>query len=156
MAHTQYAHTHTHTHTHTHLQESCMYVSDANQETSCYCFYIMYWCMYFICWYCNGIRNPAHILFLDNKVILLPECIIQTFPVSFTNQGKEMIEMYFDFRLYRLWKTRQHSKLLDYEDFLWLRHQENRCSRALQCHEEPNWSDDWTLLNYSARPISSI
>lgn len=37
----------------------------------------------------------------------------------FTNQGKEMIEMYFDFRLYRLWKTRQHSKLLDYEDFLW-------------------------------------
>ena len=29
-----------------------------------------------------------------------------------------MIEKYFDFRLYRLWKTRQHSKLLDYED-LW-------------------------------------
>lgn len=33
--------------------------------------------------------------------------------------GKEMIEMYFDFRLFRLWKTRQHSKLLDYEDLLW-------------------------------------
>lgn len=33
--------------------------------------------------------------------------------------GKEMIEMYFDFRLYRLWKTRQHSKLLDFEDFVW-------------------------------------
>lgn len=33
-------------------------------------------------------------------------------------KGKEMIEMYFDFRLYRLWKTRQHSKLLDYEEFL--------------------------------------
>lgn len=32
-----------------------------------------------------------------------------------------MIEMYFDFRLYRLWKTRQHSKLLDYEDLLWQR-----------------------------------
>uniref|UniRef100_A0A8C1PTA9 NMDA receptor synaptonuclear signaling and neuronal migration factor a n=1 Tax=Cyprinus carpio TaxID=7962 RepID=A0A8C1PTA9_CYPCA len=32
--------------------------------------------------------------------------------------GKEMIEMYFDFRLFRLWKTRQHSKLLDYEDLL--------------------------------------
>lgn len=32
--------------------------------------------------------------------------------------GKEMIEMYFDFRLYRLWKSRQHSKLLDYDDLL--------------------------------------
>lgn len=30
-----------------------------------------------------------------------------------------MIEMYFDFRLFRLWKTRQHSKLLDYDDLLW-------------------------------------
>lgn len=35
--------------------------------------------------------------------------------------GKDMIEMYFDFRLFRLWKTRQHSKLLDYEDLLWPR-----------------------------------
>lgn len=33
--------------------------------------------------------------------------------------GKEMIETYFDFRLFRLWKTRQHSKLLDYDDLLW-------------------------------------
>lgn len=33
--------------------------------------------------------------------------------------GKQMIETYFDFRLYRLWKTRQHSKLLDYDDILW-------------------------------------
>lgn len=32
--------------------------------------------------------------------------------------GKEMIEMYFDFRLYRLWKSRQHSKLLDYDDLM--------------------------------------
>uniref|UniRef100_A0A672GJD9 NMDA receptor synaptonuclear signaling and neuronal migration factor b n=1 Tax=Salarias fasciatus TaxID=181472 RepID=A0A672GJD9_SALFA len=32
--------------------------------------------------------------------------------------GKEMIEMYFDFRLFRLWKSRQHSKLLDYDDLL--------------------------------------
>ncbi|CAB1332658.1 unnamed protein product, partial [Coregonus sp. 'balchen'] len=32
--------------------------------------------------------------------------------------GEKMIEMYFDFRLFRLWKTRQHSKLLDYEDLL--------------------------------------
>lgn len=33
--------------------------------------------------------------------------------------GKEMIEMYFDFRLFRLWKTRQHSKMLEYDDLLW-------------------------------------
>uniref|UniRef100_A0A3Q4H040 NMDA receptor synaptonuclear signaling and neuronal migration factor b n=1 Tax=Neolamprologus brichardi TaxID=32507 RepID=A0A3Q4H040_NEOBR len=32
--------------------------------------------------------------------------------------GKEMIEMYFDFRLFRLWKSRRHSKLLDYDDLL--------------------------------------
>ena len=32
--------------------------------------------------------------------------------------GKQMIETYFDFRLYRLWKSRQHSKLLDFEDVL--------------------------------------
>lgn len=32
--------------------------------------------------------------------------------------GKQLIETYFDFRLYRLWKTRQHSKLLDYDDIL--------------------------------------
>lgn len=58
-----------------------------------------------------------------------------------------MIEMYFDFRLYRLWKTRQHSKLLDYEDFLWQRNPDNnnnRCSRALQCHEEPVKADPMT------------
>jgi len=29
-----------------------------------------------------------------------------------------MIETYFDFRLYRLWKSRQHSKLLDFEDVM--------------------------------------
>lgn len=32
--------------------------------------------------------------------------------------GKQMIETYFDFRMYRLWKSRQHSKLLDLEDVL--------------------------------------
>lgn len=32
--------------------------------------------------------------------------------------AEQMIETYFDFRLYRLWKTRQHSKLLDYDDIL--------------------------------------
>ena len=30
-----------------------------------------------------------------------------------------MIETYFDFRLFRLWKTRQHSKLHDYDELLW-------------------------------------
>lgn len=52
-----------------------------------------------------------------------------------------MIEAYFDFRLYRLWKTRQHSKLLDYEDFLWQRHLDQWCRGALQCHEEPVKTD---------------
>lgn len=36
----------------------------------------------------------------------------------FCAPGKQMIETYFDFRLYRLWKSRQHSKLLDFEDVL--------------------------------------
>nr|XP_019612259.1 PREDICTED: NMDA receptor synaptonuclear signaling and neuronal migration factor [Rhinolophus sinicus] len=35
-----------------------------------------------------------------------------------SSPGKQMIETYFDFRLYRLWKSRQHSKLLDFEDVL--------------------------------------
>lgn len=48
-----------------------------------------------------------------------------------------MIEMYFDFRLYRLWKTRQHSKLLDYEDFLWQRNLSTESSRTTRCHEDP-------------------
>ncbi|TRY94053.1 hypothetical protein DNTS_011958 [Danionella cerebrum] len=42
--------------------------------------------------------------------------LLYSFKLSFF--GKEMIEMYFDFRLYRLWKSRQHSKLLDYDDLL--------------------------------------
>ncbi|XP_042344923.1 NMDA receptor synaptonuclear signaling and neuronal migration factor [Plectropomus leopardus] len=39
-------------------------------------------------------------------------------PLELSAEGKEMIEMYFDFRLFRLWKSRQHSKLLDYKDLL--------------------------------------
>lgn len=35
--------------------------------------------------------------------------------------GKEMIETYFNFRLFRLWKSRQHSKMLEYDDLLWWR-----------------------------------
>ena len=38
--------------------------------------------------------------------------------LSSRTPGKQMIETYFDFRLYRLWKSRQHSKLLDFEDVL--------------------------------------
>ncbi|MGH0182823.1 UNVERIFIED_CONTAM: hypothetical protein FKN15_010087 [Acipenser sinensis] len=34
------------------------------------------------------------------------------------NGEKAVVETYFDFRLYRLWKTHQHSKLLDYDDIL--------------------------------------
>jgi len=41
-----------------------------------------------------------------------------------------MIETYFDFRLYRLWKTRQHSKLLDYDDILWAGEDFARGSRS--------------------------
>ncbi|XP_061672544.1 NMDA receptor synaptonuclear signaling and neuronal migration factor isoform X2 [Syngnathoides biaculeatus] len=39
-------------------------------------------------------------------------------PLELSAQGKEMIEMYFNFRLFRLWKSRQHSKMLDYDDLL--------------------------------------
>lgn len=38
--------------------------------------------------------------------------------LSLSCAGKQMIETYFDFRLYRLWKSRQHSKLLDFDDVL--------------------------------------
>lgn len=38
--------------------------------------------------------------------------------LSLSCPGKQMIETYFDFRLYRLWKSRQHSKLLDFDDVL--------------------------------------
>lgn len=61
-------------------------------------------------WSCLLIRGLHHVS-------------VPCFALSVT--GKEMIEMYFDFRLYRLWKTRQHSKLLDYEDLLWPRDPES-------------------------------
>lgn len=68
--------------------------------------------------------------------------------VSWTHifhQGKEMIELYFDFRLYRLWKTRQHSKLLDYEDLLWRRVWQ-QTPPPPQLHQDPDESDP--LIQY--------
>ncbi|XP_028980253.1 NMDA receptor synaptonuclear signaling and neuronal migration factor isoform X11 [Esox lucius] len=52
------------------------------------------------------------------KRLMRPHAIEFKSPLELSAQGKEMIEMYFDFRLFRLWKTRQHSKMLDYDDLL--------------------------------------
>ncbi|XP_051981837.1 NMDA receptor synaptonuclear signaling and neuronal migration factor-like [Xyrauchen texanus] len=57
-------------------------------------------------------------LFQNLKRLMKPHAIAFKSPLELSAQGKEMIEMYFDFRLYRLWKSRQHSKLLDYDDLL--------------------------------------
>lgn len=57
-------------------------------------------------------------LFQNLKRLMKPHVIEFKSPLELSAQGKEMIEMYFDFRLYRLWKSRQHSKLLDYDDLL--------------------------------------
>ncbi|XP_051967166.1 NMDA receptor synaptonuclear signaling and neuronal migration factor [Xyrauchen texanus] len=61
----------------------------------------------------NGVK-----LFQNLKRLMKPHAIEFTSPLELSAQGKEMIEMYFDFRLYRLWKSRQHSKLHDYDDLL--------------------------------------
>uniref|UniRef100_A0A3Q2C7L8 NMDA receptor synaptonuclear signaling and neuronal migration factor b n=1 Tax=Cyprinodon variegatus TaxID=28743 RepID=A0A3Q2C7L8_CYPVA len=52
------------------------------------------------------------------KRLMRPSIVEFKSPLELSAQGKEMIEMYFDFRLYRLWKSRQHSKLLDYDDLI--------------------------------------
>ncbi|XP_041644099.1 NMDA receptor synaptonuclear signaling and neuronal migration factor [Cheilinus undulatus] len=52
------------------------------------------------------------------KRLMRPSSVEFKSPLELSAQGKEMIEMYFDFRLYRLWKSRQHSKMLDYDDLL--------------------------------------
>ncbi|KAJ8379677.1 hypothetical protein SKAU_G00004550 [Synaphobranchus kaupii] len=52
------------------------------------------------------------------KNLMRPYAIEFKSPLELSAQGKEMIEIYFDFRLFRLWKARQHSKLLDYDDLL--------------------------------------
>ncbi|XP_068609090.1 NMDA receptor synaptonuclear signaling and neuronal migration factor [Brachionichthys hirsutus] len=68
---------------------------------------------------CYVLGNPnGEKLFQKLKNLMRPYSVEFESPLELSAQGKEMIEIYFDFRLYRLWKTRQHSKLLDYEDFL--------------------------------------
>ncbi|XP_062867434.1 NMDA receptor synaptonuclear signaling and neuronal migration factor [Trichomycterus rosablanca] len=68
---------------------------------------------------CYVLGNPnGEKLFQKMKNLMRPYSVTFESPLELSAQGKEMIEMYFDFRLYRLWKTRQHSKLLDYEDLL--------------------------------------
>ncbi|XP_072311389.1 NMDA receptor synaptonuclear signaling and neuronal migration factor isoform X2 [Eucyclogobius newberryi] len=68
---------------------------------------------------CYVLGNPnGEKLFQKLKNLMRPYSVEFESPLELSAQGKEMIEKYFDFRLYRLWKTRQHSKLLDYEDLL--------------------------------------
>ncbi|XP_076836092.1 NMDA receptor synaptonuclear signaling and neuronal migration factor isoform X2 [Brachyhypopomus gauderio] len=68
---------------------------------------------------CYVLGNPnGEKLFQKLKNLMRPYSVTFESPLELSAQGKEMIEMFFDFRLYRLWKTRQHSKLLDYEDLL--------------------------------------
>ncbi|XP_037634661.1 NMDA receptor synaptonuclear signaling and neuronal migration factor isoform X2 [Sebastes umbrosus] len=50
--------------------------------------------------------------------LMRPSSVEFKSPLELSAEGKEMIEMYFDFRLFRLWKSRQHSKMLDYDDLL--------------------------------------
>ncbi|XP_035235742.1 NMDA receptor synaptonuclear signaling and neuronal migration factor-like isoform X2 [Anguilla anguilla] len=57
-------------------------------------------------------------LFQNLKNLMRPYSIEFKSPLELSAEGKEMIEIYFDFRLFRLWKARQHSKLLDYIDVL--------------------------------------
>ncbi|XP_063067208.1 NMDA receptor synaptonuclear signaling and neuronal migration factor [Engraulis encrasicolus] len=66
---------------------------------------------------CYVLGNPnGEKLFHKLKTLMRPCSVTFHSPLELSSQGKEMIEMYFDFRLFRLWKTRQHSKHLDYED----------------------------------------
>ncbi|KAJ8413817.1 hypothetical protein AAFF_G00064150 [Aldrovandia affinis] len=57
-------------------------------------------------------------LFQNLKNLMRPYAIEFKSPLELSAQGKEMIELYFDFRLFRLWKARQHSKMLDYDELL--------------------------------------
>ncbi|XP_030062472.1 NMDA receptor synaptonuclear signaling and neuronal migration factor [Microcaecilia unicolor] len=68
---------------------------------------------------CYVLGNPnGEKLFQNLKNLMSPYRIMFESPLELSAQGKQMIETYFDFRLYRLWKTRQHSRLLDYDDIL--------------------------------------
>uniref|UniRef100_G1TDW8 NMDA receptor synaptonuclear signaling and neuronal migration factor n=1 Tax=Oryctolagus cuniculus TaxID=9986 RepID=G1TDW8_RABIT len=57
-------------------------------------------------------------LFQNLRTLMTPYRVIFESPLELSAQGKAMIETYFDFRLYRLWKGRQHSKLLDFDGVL--------------------------------------
>lgn len=99
-----------------------------------------------LCWILSfATRVWIHLLFL----------ITQTdWNLLVYHEGKEMIELYFDFRLYRLWKTRQHSKLLDYEDFLWRRSHENAAANP-QSYKD--LADLTSLKNCQGEPkLSSL
>nr|KAF6280332.1 NMDA receptor synaptonuclear signaling and neuronal migration factor [Pipistrellus kuhlii] len=68
---------------------------------------------------CYILGNPnGEKLFQNLRTLMTPYKVIFESPLELSAQGKQMIETYFDFRLYRLWKSRQHSKLLDFEDGL--------------------------------------
>eukprot|EP00062_Callorhinchus_milii_P014988 gi/632964733/ref/XP_007898540.1/ PREDICTED: NMDA receptor synaptonuclear signaling and neuronal migration factor isoform X2 [Callorhinchus milii] len=68
---------------------------------------------------CYILGNPnGEKLFRSLKTLMAPHRISFESPLELSAQGKRMIETYFDFRLYRLWKTKQHSKLLGYDDVL--------------------------------------
>ncbi|XP_035246155.1 NMDA receptor synaptonuclear signaling and neuronal migration factor [Anguilla anguilla] len=68
---------------------------------------------------CYVLGNPnGEKLFQKLKNLMRPYSVTFESPLELSAQGKEMIEMYFDFRLFRLWKTRQHSKLFDYDDLV--------------------------------------
>ncbi|XP_044938761.1 NMDA receptor synaptonuclear signaling and neuronal migration factor isoform X3 [Mustela putorius furo] len=68
---------------------------------------------------CYILGNPnGEKLFQNLRTLMTPYKVTFESPLELSAQGKQMIETYFDFRLYRLWKSRQHSKLLDFEDVL--------------------------------------
>lgn len=68
---------------------------------------------------CYILGNPnGEKLFQNLRTLMTPYKVTFESPLELSAQGKQMIETYFDFRLYRLWKSRQHSKLLDFDDVL--------------------------------------
>ncbi|MGH0182824.1 UNVERIFIED_CONTAM: hypothetical protein FKN15_010088 [Acipenser sinensis] len=74
--------------------------------------------------YVLGNANGEKVIFNEGPSTPLPRRDRQHAPQCSSAEsvrivgGKQVIETYFDFRLYRLWKTHQHSKLLDYDDIL--------------------------------------
>ncbi|KAM5300358.1 NMDA receptor synaptonuclear signaling and neuronal migration factor isoform 3-T3 [Ctenodactylus gundi] len=68
---------------------------------------------------CYILGNPnGEKLFQNLRTLMTPYRVTFESPLELSAQGKQMIETYFDFRLYRLWKSRQHSKLLDLDGVL--------------------------------------